>query len=192
MISDRTYTILKWVAVAGAVVWLSLEVYRHFGSREPGDMAYLTGNNFFKDHYYKRAEESYRDALKENPRHLPAIRGLANALVQLKRREEALVVINHAIKLDPEFAGHYATRGIIYDHLGRHGEAIADYELSLKMDNKVAKGMHWLDRLLYNVQETPPTVADRLAYLKKQMSLPKSERRLHIRELDEQQRPYEQ
>ncbi|GBF27245.1 hypothetical protein MnTg02_02292 [bacterium MnTg02] len=192
MMDDRTYRILKWTAIAFGVLWFAYEGYQHFAVREPGDMAYLTANNFFKDRYYKRAEETYRDALKEAPEHQPAIRGLANTLTQLKRHEEALAVINNAVKLDPKFAGNYANRGIILDHLGRHKDAISDYELSLGMDNDVAKGMHWLDRLLYNIQEIPPTVADRLAYLKKQMTLPESERVLRKPDLDDKQRPYEQ
>jgi hypothetical protein len=54
----------------------------------------------------------------------------------------------------------------------------------------VAEGMHWLDRLLYNVQETPPTVADRLDYLKQQFALPESKRVLSIPDKDDKQLPY--
>jgi hypothetical protein len=67
---------------------------------------------------------------------------------------------------------------------------MADYEKALKMEPDVAEGMHWLDRLLYNVQEKPPTVADRLEYLKKQFALPVAERVLSVPELDDEQRPY--
>jgi len=70
------------------------------------------------------------------------------------------------------FAGHYAIRGIISDHLGRHEDAMADYRTALSGDPELAEGMHWLDRLLYNVQERPPTIADRLAYLEAQLALP--------------------
>ena len=69
---------------------------------------------------------------------------------------------------------------------------MADYQKSLELDPDVAQGMSWLDRLLYNVQERPSTVADRLKYLKQQMALPESERVLRVPEIDEQQRPYEQ
>ena len=60
----------------------------------------------------------------------------------------------------------------------------------MKMDPEVAEGMHWLDRLLYNVQEKPPTVADRLEYLKQQFALPVSKRVLSIPDKDDKQRPY--
>lgn len=119
------------------------------------------------------------------------MRGLANSYVQLKRYDDALRTIDRAIQLDPEFGGNYAIRGIIYDHTGQHRQAMEDYELSLKKSPEVAEGMHWLDRLLHNIQEKPPTIEERLAYLKHQFSLPASERVLSIPELDDKQRPYE-
>lgn len=192
MSQDPAYTTLKWVAIAGAVAWLGYEGYTHFAGMEPGDVAYIDGNNLFKDRHYERAAGYFKQALDEDPRHLPALRALANSYAQLKRYDEALTVIEQAIRLDPKFGGHYAIRGIIYDHTGKYELAMADYERSLKLDPEVADGMHWLDRLLYNVQERPPTVADRLRYLKEQMALPPNKRVLRVPELDEKQRPYEQ
>ena len=51
--------------------------------------------------------------------------------------------------------------------------------------------MHWLDRLLYDVRETPATIIDRASYLEKQLSFPESERVLSIPNIDEQQYNYE-
>lgn len=185
------YYLLKWVAVCGVVLWLGYEVYRHFAGMGPGDVLYIDGSNLFKDQRYEQSAKYFQGALEENPQHAAALRGLANSYVQLKRYDDALTAIERAIKIDPEFGGNYAIRGIIYDHSGRHRQAMADYELSLKKSPEVAEGMHWLDRLLYNVQERPPTVEDRLAYLKQQFQLPESERVLQIPEIDDQQRPYE-
>ena len=182
---------LKWVAIVGGIFWLGYEGYRHFAGMGPGDITYIDGNNLFKDGQYQRASEYFQRSLDENPNHEAAMRALANSYVQLKRYDDALGVIERAIKTNPEFGGNYALRGIIYDHLGRYEQAMADYERSLKMDPDVAKGMHWLTRLLYNVQETPPTVADRLAYLQHQFTLPESQRVLSKPEEDAKQRPYE-
>ncbi|MFQ5625695.1 MAG: tetratricopeptide repeat protein, partial [Methyloligellaceae bacterium] len=157
----------------------------------PGDVSYIDGNHLFKDGHYERAAGYFKSALEADPKHGAALRGLANSYVQLKRYDDALTAIERAIQINPEFGGNYALRGIIYDHSGRHRQALADYERSLKMDPEVADGMHWLDRLLYNVQERPPTVADRLEYLKQQFALPESERVLRIPEVDDKQRPYE-
>lgn len=186
------YNLLKWVAIGGVALWLGYEGYRHFIGMGPGDVLYIDGNNLFKDRQYERAAGYFKSALEENPQHGAALRGLANSYVQLKRYEDALSTIERAIKLNPEFGGNYALRGIIYDHSGRHKQAMEEYERSLTMDPEIADGMHWLDRLLYNVQERPPTVKDRLEYLKKQFALPDSERVLRIPEVDNKQRPYEQ
>lgn len=188
---DPLYSLLKWVAIAGGVLWLGFELYRHFAGMGPGDIAYIDGNNLFEDQQYERAAENYRHALEENPDHLPAMRSLANSYVQLQRYDKALTTIQRVIDAEPGFGGNYAIRGIIHDHLGNYEKAMADYEKSLELDPEVAEGMHWLDRLLYNVQETPPTVADRLAYLEHQMTLPPSQRVLSRPEEDTSQRPYE-
>ncbi len=186
------YNLLKWVAIFGAVLWIGYEAYRHFAGMNPGDVLFIDGNHLFKDGQYERASEYFKEALEKDPEHSSAWRGLANSYVQLKRYDDALRSISRAIELNPEFGGNYALRGIIYDHAGRHELALADYEKSLQMDPEVADGMHWLDRLLYNVQERPPTIGDRLEYLKKQFALPESERVLRNPEKDGKQRPYEQ
>ena len=41
--------------------------------------------------------------------------------------------------------------------------------------------------LLYDVREKPPTIADRLDYIKLQMSLPEDKRLLSVEEIDQQQ-----
>lgn len=190
--SPRVNTFLKFFAIAGALLWLGYESSGFFLDRPPGDGAYIAGNNLFKDGSYQRAAESYEVALDEDRDHLPALRGLANALIQLQRYQEAITVIERAIALDPDFGGHFAARGIANDHLGNYREAMADYETALRLDEQIDDGMLWLDRLLYNVQEAPPTVADRLAYLKAEMKKPESERVLSIPDVDTRQRPYEQ
>jgi len=185
------YKLLKWVAIFGGIAWIGFEFYRHFSGMAPGDISFVDGNNLFKDGRYEQAARNYQDTLDKNPKHNSALRGLANSNIQLKRYDAALNAIERAIKLTPDFGGNYALRGIIYDRSGRHRLAMADYEKALKMDPEVAEGMHWLDRLLYNVQEKPPTVADRLEYLKEQYALPESKRVLRVPEMDDVQRPYQ-
>ena len=192
MKDSQIYKTLKWVAILLAVAVVSVEVYRHFASFGPGEVAYVDANSSFKDGSYKKALELYQQSLKENPNFAPSLRGLANTYVQLKQYDDALAAITQAIAIKPEFGGYYAIRGIIYDHQEKYDKAIADYEKAIKADPSVSDGMHWLDRLLYNVQDTPATVADRLKYLKAQMALPPEKRLLKVPEIDAQQRPYEQ
>ncbi len=189
---DRTYKFLRNVAISLTLLWIGWWAYDSLLKDAPGDKAYLAGNNLFKDAYYERALASYQDALAEAPDHLPAMRGAANSLIQLGRYDEALATINEAIAYDPQFPGHYATRGILNDRMGRYEEAIQDYETALALDPELADGMHWLQRLLYNVQENPPTIADRLRYLREQMALPEDQRLLRLPDVDSAQRPYEQ
>lgn len=188
----RIYSVLKWVAILGAVAWLGYEGYNHFAVRDPGDTAYIAGNNEFKDGNYKRAEAAYRDAIKLNQKHTAALRGLANTLIQQKRYSEALQTIELSMVIEPDFAGHFFTRGVIRDHMGRYQGALEDYDKAIQMDEEIADGMHWLDRLLHNVQEKPPTVADRAEYLRQQLALPEDQRVLKDPEIDDSQRPYEQ
>jgi tetratricopeptide (TPR) repeat protein len=106
------------------------------------------------------------------------------------RYEEALQWFNQAVELRPFFGGTYANRGILLDRMGEYEKAVADYEKAIQLDETVAEGPHWLIRFLRNQPEPPPTVADRLAYLKQEMAKPESERVLRVPEEDEKQRTY--
>jgi tetratricopeptide (TPR) repeat protein len=191
-VDSTTYRRLRGIAITLAVVVVAWMLYDYVTSREPGTTAYLTGNNLFKDGYYERALDSYEEALAENPDMTVAFNSMANSLIQLDRLDEARSVIEEAIARKPGFAGHYATRGIIDDRMGRYEAAMADYARALALDPEIAEGMHWIDRLLYNVQETPSTIADRLRYLREQTALPEDQRLLRVPEIDAEQRPYEQ
>lgn len=190
--NDPVYKRLRTIAIALAVAVVGWMIYDHFSSREPGTTPYLAGNNLFKDGYYERAIDSYEEALAANPDMMIALNSIANSLIQLDRLDEALSVIEETIARDPDFGGHYVTRGIINDRTGRYEDAMADYAYALELDAELAEGMHWIDRLLYNVQETPSTIADRLRYLREQFALPEGERLFRLPEADAQQRPYEQ
>jgi tetratricopeptide (TPR) repeat protein len=188
--NDRTYRILRNIAIAFAVVWLGWEGYKFVTGGEPGDKAYFSGNTLFEDGEYARALEAYQASLREAPEHIFALRGMARSLMQLGRNEEALAVFNEAIARDPTFAATYANRGILYDRMGKYEKAIADYEKALEYDPGIADGPNWLTRFLRNQPEKPPTIADRLAYLRAQLALPESQRVLRRPEVDAEQRPY--
>jgi tetratricopeptide (TPR) repeat protein len=190
---DRLTRALKAVAVAMAVLFIGWAVYdKFFAATEPGDMAYFAGNRAFEDGEYARAEADYRQALAEAPKHLFALRGLAQSLHREGRYDEALTIYDEAIARAPEFGATYANRGILLDTMGRHEEALADYMRALKLDPKLAEGPNWLTRFLRNQPQPPPTIADRAAYLRAELAKPESERVLSKPELDAKQRPYQQ
>lgn len=192
MAQDNTYSLLKRAAIILAVVVLGFLVYEQFFTREPGTTAYLKGNTLFEDRQYASALERYDAAIRENPDLVAAYSARGNTLRMMGRIDDAILAYEEAIARRPNFGGYYALRGMAYDLQGKYDKAIADYETSLKKDPEVADGMHWLTRLLYNVQEKPPTIDKRLNYLKEQMKLPEKDRVLSKPELDGKGKPYEQ
>lgn len=192
MAQDRTYTLLIRVAIVLGVVVFGFLVYEQFFTRDPGESAYLEGNTYFDDRNYARALEKYEFAISANPGLIAAYSARGNTLRMLGRLDEAIVAYEEAIARAPDFGGYYALRGMAYDLQGKYDKAITDYETSLKKDPEVADGVHWLTRLLYNIQDTPPTIDKRLNYLREQMKLPAEKRVLRKPELDGKQKPYEQ
>lgn len=173
------------------VLWLSWGIYdSFFKSRNPGDTQYHAANKMFEDGAYERALEAYDIALSEDAHHIHSMRGRARTLMQLGRFDEALIVFDETIALEPAFGGTYANRGILYDRLGQHQNALEDYRTALKLDPEIAEGPHWLTRFLRNQPERPPGIAERAAYLAVELEKPESERVLQIPEIDEQQRTY--
>lgn len=190
---ESVYRFLKWTAIVLAAAWIGWGLYDSFVlQRNPGDLAYLEGNQFFEDGQFERALEKYDEALATASRHLHAMRGRARSLMQLGRTAEALEAFDTVIALDPEFAASYANRGILHDRMGRYEKAIADYEHALELDAELAEGPHWLTRFLRNQPEKPPGIAERAAYLREELAKPESERLLRVPDIDDQQRSYKQ
>lgn len=188
---DSLYKSLKYIAIALTVAWVGWTIAdTFFLDRVPGNTAYQEGDNYFEDGDYQTALGKYDEALAAQPNSPAYIRAKARALMQLGRNDEALLWFNRAVKLQPFFAGAYANRGILYDRMGKYREAIADYEKSLKLDESVGEGPGWLVRFLRNQPKRPPTVADRLAYLKEELAKPEDQRLLKVPSLDAKQRTY--
>lgn len=189
----RLYRLLMVTAVILTLAWIGWMIYDSFVAHsEPGDYAYHAGSNYFADGHYQQALQAYDEALAENPEHLPALRGRAETLIMLDREEEAIAIYNRLIAMEPNNAGHYANRGIAYDHEGEHKKALADYQKSLSLDPEIGNGPGWLTRFLRNQPDRPPGIADRARYLSEQFALPPSERLLQVPEIDQSQRPYKQ
>ena len=183
----------KRIAVALAVASAAWFLYDSLiASRDPALDAQSAADRVFEDGYYERALGLYRDRLAVEPGNPYALRGVALSLMQLGRDDEALAAFAAAIAAEPDFAGSFANRGILHDRMGDHEAAIADYERALALDPEVAEGPHWLTRFLRNQPERPPTIADRLAYLKGELAKPEAERLLGLPEEDQAQRPYQQ
>ena len=187
------YKFLVVTAVVLTLAWIGWSYYESkIGPRNPGDAAYLAANKLFEDGEYQRALDKYDEALDETPNHLHAMRGRARSLMQLGQSTQALAEFSTAISLEPDFGPTYANRGILHDRSGRYGKAIEDYERALELDPELIDGPHWLTRFLRNQPQKPPGIAERTAYLRKELAKPESERLLRVPEQDAEQRSYKQ
>lgn len=187
---EKSIRVLTWMTVGVVGVSLvSIIIGALRTEPAPGEVAFKAAERAFADHNYARALDNYRKALGENPESVEAMRGKARSLLQKQRPAEALEWFDRAIAEEPAFAGTYMNRGIAHDRLGDYTAALMDYEQALSMDDSVADGPGWTTRLLH-MNEAPPTVADRAAYLREQLQLPPEERLLSLPEEDTAQRSY--
>lgn len=188
---DAVYRSLRNIAIVLTLAWVGWSFYDGFlRERGPGLASYQAANRYFEDGRYDKALQEYEQALQADPGNLHALRGKARSLMQLQRHDEALAAFNAAIARQPDFAASYANRGILHDRNGDYRRAMQDYETALRLDPKISAGPNWLTRFLRLQTETPPTIADRLAYLKQQLAKPEAERILRRPEQDAQQRSY--
>lgn len=153
----------------------------------PGEMTYREGNYRLEKGEYKRALECFQEVQKINPDFYPARLGEALVYMQTQKYAQARQVLDKLIQEHPDFAEAWANRGILNDREGRYQEAMRDYEKALSLNPNLAKGPGFFYRLLYNIKEKPSTIADRLAYLQKEMAKPPEKRLLRVPEIDQKQ-----
>lgn len=188
---DPVYKTLKALAIGLGLLWIGWMFYEGLAKEHvPGEKAYEAGNRYFEDRQFEQAINEYNMALQEDSNLLPALRGKARSLIQLKRYDDALVIFNQAIEQAPDFAPTYANRGILHDRMGHYEKAIQDYEKALQLMPELAEGPNWLTRFLRLQPDKPPTIDERARYLKEQLALPQEERKLRDPDQDEQQRSY--
>ena len=189
--SDPIYSILVKISIILFILFTGWLLYDHFINRAPEMRYYLSGNTDFKDKRYDTALENYLKAFSYNQSDVYIIEGIARSYMELNDYENSLKHFLFAIKTDQEFAPAYANLGVLYDRKRDYINAIKYYDIALRLDKELSEGMHWIDRLLYDVREKPPTIMDRLNYLNDQLLLPENKRILSIDNIDEEQINYE-
>jgi serine/threonine protein kinase/Tfp pilus assembly protein PilF len=80
----------------------------------------------------------FEQALRLNPRSLPAMEARAHVLARLGRTKEAIASLDTALKLFPEHAPALAGRGTLLGRLGQRDEAVRDAQAALKLDRSPA------------------------------------------------------
>lgn len=82
----------------------------------------------------EQAAEQYRQALKDNPKHLDAMYRLGVVYAQLKRYPQAIETWKQYVKATNESASAYANLGFCCELMGRGDDAEAAYQKGIKRD----------------------------------------------------------
>lgn len=188
---NTQYKALMKIALFLTIAWVAWSLYDGaFKEKLDGESHYHAANKYFEDGMFDNALYSYRKAIVENPQFIHSSRGIARSLMMLEQYEEALDEFNKVIEKEPEFSASYANRGILHDRMHNYAAAITDYEKAIQLNPEIAEGPSWITRFLRNQAKKPPTILDRMKYLKAEMSKPEDQRVLQLPEKDGKQRPY--
>jgi tetratricopeptide (TPR) repeat protein len=188
---EGTYRLLVRTAIVLTLLWVGWTIYEGvLKDTSPDAQELAAAFRFMEDGRNQEALDTYQRLLDESPDNLFALRGKAQALMQIGERHSALLIYDDAIRRAPEVGVSYANRGILKDRMGDYRGALADYEKALELEPEVAEGPGFLTRFMRKQSEKPPTVADRARYLREQLAKPETERLLSLPEKDEEQRPY--
>ena len=171
---------------------------RSFMDRPPGDYETEVCDIRLKDKKYDEALEAANKALSKTPDHRGAIMCKALVFISKKKYVEADKVLSDLIiflekNLEDDdktgigtLAAAYANRGIIKDRNKNYEGALKDYVKALGIDYEAVAGPG-LGTVILNYKFKSSSVKERALYLNEQLQLPKEERVLSIKELDEGQ-----
>jgi tetratricopeptide (TPR) repeat protein len=189
---EKLYKTLVRVAIAITLIYVGFSLYDGFLEEGvPGAHSVQAAAKHLEDGRNEDALREYESLLKDNPDNVYAMRGKAQALMQMGKNDLAQNIYDHAIRLEPDFGVTYANRGILRDRLGDYKGALADYEMALKLAPETTEGPGLLTRFLRKQPDKPPTIQDRANYLQEQLAKPESEQLLRVPEQDAKQRPYQ-
>lgn len=188
---DKTYKVMVRVAVLLTVAWVGWTAYDGLMTESnPQGRELAAAFRYLEDGRYQDALNEYQQLLNQDPNNVYAMRGKAQALLQLGQLKNALVMYDEVIKREPDLGVSYANRGILKDRMGDYEGALRDYQKALALQPEVAEGPGFMTRFMRNQAEKPPTIADRAQYLQEQLAKPVSQRVLQVPEIDKAQRSY--
>ena len=186
------------MAILTFVMFTVWAFVRSFMNRPPGDYETEVCDIRLKDKKYKQALEAANNALIKTPNHRGAMMCKALIFISEKKYLEADEVLGDLIafledNLEDDdktglgtLAAAYANRGIIKDRNKNYEEALKDYAKALGIDHEAVAGPG-LGTIILNYKFKSSSVKERALYLNEQLQLPKEERVLTIKELDEGQ-----
>jgi len=187
-----------YMAILTFVMFTVWAFVRSFMNRPPGDYETEVCDIRLKDKLYNEAIEAANTALAKTPNHRGAIMCKALVFISQKMYLEATEELNYLIKFleknlevddrtgQGTLAAAYANRGIIKDRSKNYEGALQDYVRALGIDHDAVAGPG-LGTIILNYKFKSSSVKERALYLNEQLQLPKNERVLSIKELDEGQ-----
>src|SRR5512144_3354268 len=108
-------------------IWIALLVFAGSGSllsQTQGSAAkFRLAQTFEQAGDYQRAAELYRELLQLEPANVLFLDGLQRTLVQLKRYDEAVQLLQRRLAAAPEDVNLHATLAGIYQRAGREPDA---------------------------------------------------------------------
>jgi len=199
---DVNINVLKrfiiYMAILTFVMFTVWGFVRSFMDRPPGDYETEVCDIRLKDKKYEQALEAANKALNKTPNHRGAMMCKALVFISEKKYIEADKVLSNLIiflkkNLEDDdktgigtLAAAYANRGIIKDRNKNYEGALQDYIKALGIDHEAVAGPG-LGTVILNYKFKSSSVKERALYLNEQLQLPKDERILSIKELDEGQ-----
>ena len=186
------------MAILTFVMFTAWALIRSFMNRPPGDYETEVCDMRLKDKLYDKAIQAADTALEKTPNHRGALMCKALVFISQKMYLDANKELNYLINFlekdlkddDPTgigtLAAAYANRGIIKDRNKDYEGALKDYVKALGIDYEAVAGPG-LGTVILNYKFKSSSVKERALYLNEQLQLPKDERLLSIKEVDEGQ-----
>jgi tetratricopeptide (TPR) repeat protein len=95
-------------------------------AREQAEDHYYTALDLFAEGQHEAAITKYEEALKADPTYTEAMHGMARALQDLDRLDEAIEVANRIAELDPDDVLAHTSLSVLYQKKGMIPEAEAE------------------------------------------------------------------
>ena len=128
-------------------------------SAQPQNNTIETGNNFYRQQQYDKAESEYRKALEASPGDRIAKFNLANALIKQDKRDDAnklLVELNvQENKTDLRSKATY-NQGVMLTHQKKLEESIESYKETLRLNPNDQEARENLQKALLELKKKNP------------------------------------